>query len=536
MNGLLPEGWTTARVDDLIEPGGLFDGPFGSNLKTSDYTDAGVRVIRLENIGHIRFIEDRLTYISSNKYRTLTKHTIRAGDVIVGSFVDGAVRVCVLPVLPTQAIAKADCFCVRTRAGLADRRFVAYQLGTNDTRDVLMARTHGATRPRINTRQLRDTQLLIAPRAEQERIATRLDELVASIESCKTRLRQVRAILKRFRQSVLAAACAGRLTADWRESNTITESVDAILHIAENSRRKAATTPTQQAKCEEIFSVAEENNGEELPDSWRYVTLAKLCVSFDYGTSTKSSRTGKVPVLRMGNIQNGEIDWTNLVYTSDRTEIGTYSLQPSTVLFNRTNSPELVGKTAIYRGDKPALFAGYLIRINPIAQLDPEYLNYCLNSAYARDFCARVKTDGVSQSNINAQRLGTFEVPFCSPAEQREIVRRVKDLFAIAERIENRLSEIQTRADRLVPSLLAKAFRGELVPTEAALARREGRTYEPASVLLERLRSARPVGAGGAPMAARPRARIESGTAATKSQSARRSRRRRHSDGNHLKR
>jgi type I restriction enzyme S subunit len=104
----LPEGWAEAPLSDLLEPGGLFDGPFGSNLKTGDYSDTGVRVVRLENIANLRFVGDKVTYISDAKYHDLARHTIGAGDIIVGSFVDGAVRVCILPELPTKAIATRE--------------------------------------------------------------------------------------------------------------------------------------------------------------------------------------------------------------------------------------------------------------------------------------------------------------------------------------------------------------------------------------------------------------------------------------------
>src|SRR5207249_1028270 len=95
----------------------------------------------------------------------------------------------------------------------------------------------------------------------------------------------------------------------------------------------------------------------EILRSWRYAALNKLCMSFDYGTSAKSQPAGDIPVVRMGNIQNGEIDWPDLVFTSGKQEIERYTLQSNTVLFNRTNSPELVGKTAIYRDERPAIFA-----------------------------------------------------------------------------------------------------------------------------------------------------------------------------------
>jgi type I restriction enzyme S subunit len=208
--------------------------------------------------------------------------------------------------------------------------------------------------------------------------------------------------------------------------------------------------------------------------------LENLCEGFQYGTSAKSQKSGKIPVLRMGNIQNGKIDWTDLVYTSDKDEINKFILKQGDVLFNRTNSPELVGKTAIYRGEQPAIFAGYLIRIKNYPELNSEYLNYCLNTIYAKEFCQQVKTDGVSQSNINAQKLGKFPLPLPPLAEQHEIVRRVDALFKKADEIEARYKRAKAFVDKLTQSILVKAFRGELVPQDP--------NDEPASVLIEKIK------------------------------------------------
>jgi len=292
----------------------------------------------------------------------------------------------------------------------------------------------------------------LPPLAEQKRIVAKVEALLARVNAARARLAKVPAILRRFRQSVLAAACSGQLTADWREEHPETTAL-------EKSRYRAA--------------------------------LDSICEGFQYGTSSKSQTGGKVPVLRMGNIQNGKIDWSDLAFTSTPEEIGKYSLKPGTVLFNRTNSPELVGKTAIYRGERPAIFAGYLIRILHGDGLNPEYLNYCLNAPEFREYCSRVKTDGVSQSNINAKKLAAYELPYCHPTEQDEIIRRVEVLFALADKIEARVQAATARVEKITQTILAKAFRGELVPTEAELARQEGRDYEPASILLERIRAAR---------------------------------------------
>ena len=98
----LTEGWTVVALEELLLPGGLFDGPFGSNLKTSDYVEAGVRVVRLENLGHLQFIAGKRTFISRRKYASLIRHRVCEGDIIFGSFVDGDVRVCILPPLDTS--------------------------------------------------------------------------------------------------------------------------------------------------------------------------------------------------------------------------------------------------------------------------------------------------------------------------------------------------------------------------------------------------------------------------------------------------
>lgn len=224
-----------------------------------------------------------------------------------------------------------------------------------------------------------------------------------------------------------------------------------------------------------------DNDEDQLLEIWVVTAFENLCEGFQYGTSAKSQKSGKVPVLRMGNIQNGKIDWTDLAYTSDEDEINKFILRKGDVLFNRTNSPELVGKSGIYKGERPAIFAGYLIRIKNYPELNSEYLNYCLNTVYAREFCQQVKTDGVSQSNVNAQKLGKFPLPLPPHHEQHEIVRRVEALFKKANEIEVRYKKGKAFGDRLTLSILVKTFRGELVSQD--------QNDEPASFILEKIRA-----------------------------------------------
>lgn len=299
----------------------------------------------------------------------------------------------------------------------------------------------------INKGKFSKAPVLIPPLAEQQEIAKRLDELLAQVDTLKTRLDAIPAILKRFRQSVLAAAVSGRLTEEWRGTAELTE--------------------------------------------WQEGVLGEFVKKPSYGTSSKSQKEGLIPVLRMGNLQDGKLDWTDLVFSSDADEIEKYRLEKGDVLFNRTNSPELVGKTSIYRGEREAIYAGYLIRVQCMDELNPEFLNYHLNSPRAKDYCRAVKSDGVSQSNINAKKLASYPINKPPISEQIEIVRRVDQLFTFADQIEQRVKDAQSRVNHLTQSILAKAFRGELTA--------EWREQNPelisgdnsAEALLERIREQR---------------------------------------------
>ncbi|MEQ9564756.1 MAG: restriction endonuclease subunit S, partial [Pseudomonadales bacterium] len=176
---------------------------------------------------------------------------------------------------------------------------------------------------------------------------------------------------------------------------------------------------------------------------------------------------------------DGELDWSDLVYSNDENEIAKYVLKSGDVLFNRTNSPALVGKTAIYQGEHKAIYAGYLIRIVAGPDLLPEYLNYALNSPEGRAFSWRVKSDGVSQSNISAAKLRGFEFSVPPLDEQKEIVSRIASAFEKIDRLTAKANRALELTDKLDEAILARAFRGELVPQYP--------NDEPASILLERI-------------------------------------------------
>lgn len=216
-----------------------------------------------------------------------------------------------------------------------------------------------------------------------------------------------------------------------------------------------------------------------LPSGWKWCKLEDIVRELKYGTSEKSSSVGKITVLRMGNITDiGTIDYSNLVYSSNDEDIKQYSLKKGDLLFNRTNSSEWVGKTAVYMGEQPAIYAGYLIRVRPIL-ISPDYLNIVMNSSYYRSWCYNVKTDAVNQSNINAQKLSKLMVPVPPLKEQKRIIVEIAKWTSLIATIRNNKEDLQAIIKQAKNKILDLAIHGKLVPQDP--------NDEPASKLLKRI-------------------------------------------------
>ena len=280
------------------------------------------------------------------------------------------------------------------------------------------------------------TFVSLPPLPEQKRIVSKLSSMLEKLKQAKELIQEAKESFEKRRAAILHLAFTGELSKQWRKDNS-----NINLELSK--------------------SIAINEIPFEIPPQWQWVLLKDVSEKPQYGTSSKSNKNGRIPVVRMGDIQAGRIEWDNLVYSSDETEIKKYNLEHNDILFNRTNSPALVGKTAIYKSEMPAIFAGYLIRVKTKKLLNPDYLNYFLNSPYAKMKCQAVKTDAVNQSNINAKKLSYFEIPLTSIEEQGEVVKSLNQLLDQEKEI-NHLLELENDIYLLEKSILSKAFRGEL--------------------------------------------------------------------------
>ena len=294
----------------------------------------------------------------------------------------------------------------------------------------------------------------LAPPAEQRRIVAKLTELLGKMDACQQRLAKIPVLLKRFRQSVLAAACSGRLTADWREKRT-TDSTDNT------------------------------DGSADLPRSWKSVEFWGLIADGPQnGLYKPASFYGDgTLIVRIDAFYDGTIAaWDELkrVRLTEK-ERKQFALRNDDILVNRVNSPKFLGKSALVRKLKePCVYESNMMRLRlDVSRALPDYANRYLQSFSGLAELRKNAKHAVNQSSINQEdvKSALFNLP--PLAEQQEIVRRVAGLFALADQIEARFQKAQAQVDKLTPSLLARAFRGHLVPQDP--------TDEPAEKLLERI-------------------------------------------------
>jgi type I restriction enzyme S subunit len=313
--------------------------------------------------------------------------------------------------------------------------------------------------PGLSREQLYDRQVVIPPLAEQCRIADRLDEMNAHRASASKHLQAARSTLGRFRSAVLAAACSGRLTAHLRADE------------------------------------ASANDG--FPESWERTCIGELVGSIR-GGSTEVPRTEPTPfpILRSSSVRQFSVDYDDVRYlTREQSQQPENFLAEQDLLVTRlSGSLEYVGNAARVSGlsERRLQYPDRLFRIRLKDPAQAEYVELFFGSLHARAQVTAATRSAAGHQRISISDLKRFEIALPPIDERSEVIRRTRTLITSAQSLTDRVAQIDGRLDRAARGTLAKAFRGDLVPTEAALADLEGRSYEDAEALLARIAPQRP--------------------------------------------
>jgi len=411
-------------------------------------------------------------YPKAVKWCTQPAKVAQKGDVLI------SVRA---PVGPTN-LAPSECCIGRGLAAIRPLRdipskYVLYYLRRIES-DIESLGT-GTTFKAISGPILRSLPVPLAPSSQLRRIVAEIEKQFSRLDEAVTGLKRAKANLKRYKAAVLRAAVEGRLTEQWRKENPDVEPAEKLLERILTERRKkweeaeivkmkAAGKDPKDDKWKAKYQEPDppQTVEFELPRNWVLATVKQLAGKVQYGTSTKASEDSiGIPVLRMGNISDGGLSLDDLKYLPEgHDEFPDLLLEPNDLLFNRTNSPELVGKTAVYTGSpNPCSFASYLIRLRFIQGTEPKFISYYINSIYGRRWIKSVVSQQVGQANVNGTKLQALPIPLPPSEEQWAIVSEVENRLSVVRSAEKGADRSSRRVERLRQSILKKAFSGRLV-------------------------------------------------------------------------
>lgn len=457
----LPIGWVKIELKQL----GQYIN--GRAFKPTEWKTTGLPIIRIQNLNNSAAIFNHSPLQHERKYLVKEGDLLMAWSASLGVYIwdkkDAWLNQHIFKVIPNTY--------------LVTKRFLYYAL--QEAIEEFYLKSHGSGIVHITKPVFESHEIPIPPLEEQKRIVDKLDAIMDKVEGNKRRLEKIPVLLKRFRQAVLAAAVSGRLTEEWREENSglngkncLKESYNERL-IIYNKNLTKSKTDNQRKPSRPCDLVIIENGDFDIPQSW-IVTIPELIASpvryslaiGPFGSNLKISDYKKsgIPLIFVRHIKSNEFIGLNPKYVSEdkAKELMPHSIEPLDLLITKMGEPP--GDCEIYPENMPkAIITADCLKFQVWSKyFDRIYFKHLINSSLIREQLGII-TQGVAQQKISLERFKTLHFPLPPPEEQKEIVRKIELLFSFADKIEARYAKAKAMLDKLPQTILAKAFRGELV-------------------------------------------------------------------------
>lgn len=444
MIGNKPKAWSKADIGTLCN---LVN---GRAFKSTEWSETGLPIIRIQNLNN-----------SVAKYNYFDgelseKHRIENGDLLFAWSGTPGTSFGAHVWRGEMAALNQHIFKIEFERSLIEKRFLLYAI--NQTLDVLISGAHGGVGLRHVTKgKFEAAEISFPPLAEQKVIADKLDTLLAQVDNTKARLQRIPKILKRFRQSVLAAAVSGRLTEEWRENKA---------HILEPSTKELEeywkdvyNATGKKLPRDKGARLGEKNN---VPNGWVDTSIGAVFDVFVGSTPSRSVKSywgGNVCWVSSSEVAFCYIKSTKEMITKSGLSSASTSIHPpGTVMLAMIGQGKTRGQVAILGVDACHNQNTAALRV-PEGFVVSEYLYYYLTQQYEE---TRRIGGGNNQKALNKKVIQAMRFPMPSYEEQTEIVRRVDQLFAYADTVERQVNSALERVNQLTQSILGKAFRGEL--------------------------------------------------------------------------
>ena len=496
MEGELPEGWIWTTLGEVVDRCESTD-PRATPTKSFKYIDIG----SIDNQSHR--IGEAKAFLGAEA-PSRARRIVQASDVLFSTVRPYLKNIAKVPEELAGELTSTG-ICVLRSSAAIDTGFLFQSVVREEFIRSVSASMDGTMYPAVRDADVLAQSIPLPPLNEQRRIVARLEELSARTKAARAALEAIPPLLERFRQSVLAAAFRGDLTADWRARNPDVEPASELLkriraerrrlwEEAELAKMRAKGKVPRDDRWKARYVEPESVNAEglpKLPEGWVWTTLSQLAASQanalkagPFGSALKKTDYTKTGFKIYGQEQviRGDHNTGDYFISEEKyQELASCAIQPGDLLISLVGT---IGRVLVLPvGCRPGIINPRLVKItlNRIATF-PEFIAHYLSSPRAVSLLAP-RAQGSTMEILNLSILRPLPCPLPPRSEQAQIVKRVETLLTTVTNLMSTAQPQSTRLTTLHQSLLAKAFRGELVPQDPE--------DEPASVLLERIRKER---------------------------------------------
>lgn len=480
-NNELEKNWAFATLDQIIAGDGVFTDGDWVESKDQD-ENGGVRLIQLADIGDGEYKDKSARFMNSETAEELRCTYIEQGDVLVARMPDPLGRACIFPGDKKKSVTVVDVCILRPATKNVDNKWLMYWINSPIFRNKIAALQSGTTRRRISRKNLASIKFPVPPSMLQVTIREKIEEHFSHIDAGVEELKQAKAKLQQYRQSVLKDAVTGKLTEQWRELNAgKLEKADKLLECLIEERR--VNWEDEQLKIFEEKGKSPKNDKwkekykeppradtsvlPEIPDSWVWSTITQLG-ELNRGKSKHRPRNepslydGEYPFVQTGDVRAADGVLTKYKKTYSEKGLSQSRLWPKGTLCITIAAN--IAETAILGLD--ACFPDSVVGFIPQNEnVSVEYIEFFFRTA--KEDLDRY-APATAQKNINLAILETVSVPFMSAAEQKELVLQVTEKLDASNRTEKTIDEKIRNSTSLKSSILAKAYAGELVPNDSS--------------------------------------------------------------------
>jgi len=460
VNGELPKGWVWTSLGEVTE-----NPQYGWTTRAT--TEGNVHLLRTTDITSGKIDWSSVPYCEEEP-EDIQKYLLKEGDIVISRA--GSVGYSYLLDNPQNSIFAS--YLIRFKP-LINNCFLSYFLKSPIYWEAISEKSIGIAMANVNAPKLKQIEIPLPPLAEQQRIVNKIEELFTNLDKGIESLEQVKYKLKVYRQAILKHAMEGKLTEKWREENKNRVESEILQLIKSLKEKQKIMTDDNSNDLDDTYS----------PSSWVRLRLMELTKTinpgFPCGRHNNEGR-GVLHVRPMNIDREGRISLVNTKYV----ETNIYdSLGKGDILFNNTNSSELVGKTTYIESDTNWAYSNHMTRIrinNPLVNNKwiSTYLHFLFLSGYFGGICIH----HVNQSSVSIRVLSEkIPIPIPSISEQNFILQIIDQYFSIVDKEFETINYLLEQSKNLRQSILKKAFEGKLVPQYP--------NEESAEILLENIKN-----------------------------------------------